>query len=378
MTKRKKMGMVTAVLLCLALVLVAGCKPAEPAESENTIKVGLVGPLSGGAASYGTSVRNGAELAIDEANESGELGDYSIKFLPQDTESVGTKAGNAFSKLIDMDKVNVIIGGVLSSETMTGGSYVLEAQIPAISPSSTMVGITKDNPYLFRNCLSDELQGYQMAEYAVTELGLKKFAVLYTNNDYGVSLKDAFVEKGNELAEVVIVETYMDGDENFKPQLTNIKEKNPDTIFIAGYYTEAAKIAQQALEMGLQVQLLGADGFFAEELVTIGGDAVEGTYFTAGFFSGDPSPKLQDFIEKYKERYNTTPDMFAAHGYDAARMVIEVIKKYGAEPEQIREGLASIKDFAGVTGSITIDEEGDTIRDVLILKVEEGEFIKIR
>ncbi|HOB29346.1 MAG: ABC transporter substrate-binding protein [Dethiobacteria bacterium] len=372
---RKRIGMVTTVLICLALMLVTGC---EPADSENTVKVGMVGPLTGGAASYGTSIRNGAELAFDEANESGELGDYTIKFIPEDTESVGTKAGNAFAKLIEADKVSVIIGGVLSAETLTGSDYVKEAKVPAISPSSTAVGITKGNPYLFRNCLSDELQGYQMAEYAVTELGLKKFAILYTNNDYGVSLKNAFVEKGNELAEVVIVETYMDGDENFKPQLTNIKDKNPDAIFIAGYYTEAAKIAQQALEMGLQVQFLGADGFFADELIKIGGDAVEGAYFTAGFFSGDPSPELQDFIKKYKERYKATPDMFAAHGYDAARMIIEVIKKYGPEPEQIRKGLSEIKDFPGVTGSITIDEDGDTIRDVYILQVKDGEFNKIR
>jgi branched-chain amino acid transport system substrate-binding protein len=222
------------------------------------------------------------------------------------------------------------------------------------------------------------VQASQLAEYAVTELGFNKFAILYTNNDYGVALKNAFEETAKELAEVVAVEAFMDNDENFKPQLTSIQTKGPEAIFIAGYYTEAAKIAQQGLEQGMEVQFLGADGFYSPVLMEIGGDAVEGAIFTAGFHSGDESSAVQNFVNNYRELFNEEPDMFAAQAYDAACIVIAAMKSKGTDSEQIREGLAETKDFPGITGNTSIDEEGDTLKDVLILKVEDGVFTRIR
>ncbi len=370
------MVMFAAISVCLAIILaVAGCAPAE---SENVVKIGTVGPLSGSAANYGTNILNAIKIAVEEANASGELGEITLELISEDTEGDWSKAANAFKKLIDVDGVDVIIGAVLSSETEAGGPTVKEEGIPTISPSSTSVGLTKDNPYLFRNCLSDEVQAVQLAEYAVNELGLSKFAVFYTNNDYGVSLKDAFEAKANEIAEVVAVESFMDNDENFKSQLTKIKESDPDCIYIGGYYTEAAKIAQQASELGMDVQILGADGLCNADYLNIGGEAVEGTYATSGFYPDDPTPAVQSFVSTYKEKYGEAPDMFAAQGYDAALIVINAIKTKGVTSEEIREGLAATLDFPGITGKTSIDEEGDTIKDVLILKVEGGKFVRIR
>ncbi|NLA11629.1 MAG: ABC transporter substrate-binding protein [Firmicutes bacterium] len=353
---------------------VTGCTP----EDENVLKIGMVGPLSGEAAAYGVNILRAAEIAVEEANASGELGDITLKIISEDTEGDWSKAANAFTKLIDVDKVSVIIGGVLSSESEAGSTIVKDAKIPTISPSSTAVDLTKDNPYLFRNCLSDEVQAVQMAEFAVEELGLGKFAVLYTTNDYGKSLRDAFENKAEELAEVVAVEAFADKDNDFKPQLTAIKEKNPDCLYIAGYYTEAAKIAQQAKDLGMDVQILGADGLCNAVLLEIGGEAVEGTYATSGFYPDDPSPAVQNFVKAYQDKHGEEPDMFAAQGYDAARIVIEAIKSKGSTSEEIREGLAATKDFPGITGKTSIDEEGDTIKDVLILKVEDGKFARAR
>ncbi|NMB41054.1 MAG: ABC transporter substrate-binding protein [Firmicutes bacterium] len=382
---------VLAVLL-LSFVLVfaaAGCtQPGTAPEQEDgangesagsvVVKLGTVGPLTGGAATYGTSVRNGVKIAVDEFNDNEEAPGIFLELVSEDSEGDWSKAANAFSKLIDQDKVDVIVGAVLSSETEAGGPIVKSAKVPTISPSSTSTGLTLDNPYLFRNCLSDEVQASQLAEYAVEELGLGKFAILYTNNDYGVALKNAFEETANSLGEVLAVEAFMDNDENFKPQLTSIQQKDPEAIFVAGYYTEAAKIAQQAVEQGLEVQFLGADGFYSPVLVEIGGDTVEGAIFTAGFHSGDESPTVQNFVNTYEELFGEEPDMFAAQAYDAARIVIEAIKSKGTTSEQIREGLAETKDFPGITGNTSIDEEGDTIKDVLILKVTDGVFERIR
>jgi branched-chain amino acid transport system substrate-binding protein len=390
MRKNGYFSVLAILFLCLVLLASAGCSqsgtPSKPQPGGETspeagatvVKIGTVGPLTGGAATYGISVRNGVEIAVKEANDNNEIPDVVLELVSEDSEGDWSKAANAFSKLLDQDKVNVIVGAVLSSETEAGGPIVMNAKIPTISPSSTATGLTVGNPYLFRNCLSDEVQASQLAEYAVTELGLEKFAILYTNNDYGVALKNAFEETASSLAEVVAVEAFMDNDENFKPQLTSIQQKNPDSIYIAGYYTEAAKIAQQAVEQGLEVQFLGADGFYSQVLIEIGGEAVEGAIFTAGFHSGDTSPAVQNFVSSYKQLFGEDPDMFAAQAYDAARIVIEAIKAKGTDPEQIREGLAETKDFPGITGNTSIDEEGDTIKDVLILKVEGGAFDRIR
>ena len=178
-----------------------------------------------------------------------------------------TEAANAASKLIERDEVVAIVGGVITAETMTAGPITNDAQVVMISSSSTAVGVPEIGDYVFRNCLSDEVQAVQLAEYAVDELGLKKFAIMYTQNDYGVSLKDAFEEKARELAEVTGIETYNDGDVDFRAQLTKLKGQNPDALYIAGYYTEAAKIAQQAKDQDLNVQFLGADGFYSPVLL---------------------------------------------------------------------------------------------------------------
>lgn len=390
--KKSRLTMFIMIILSMLLMLAAGCGTSQPASepegpgegaegaSEETIdvKVGTVGPLTGGAATYGESVRNAVQIALEEANENNEIPGVNLVLVSEDSEGDWSKAANAFSKLIDQDGVNVIVGAVLSSETAAGGPIVMDGQVPTISPSSTATDLTVGNPYLFRNCLSDEVQASQLAEYAITELGFKRFAILYTNNDYGVALKDAFETTAKENAEVVAIEAFMDGDEHFRPQLTSIQQKDPDAIFVAGYYTEAGKIAQQAAEQGMSVQILGADGFYSPVLVEIGQDAVEGAIFTAGFFSADPNPVVQSFVTRYTEQFGEEPDMFAAQAYDAARIVIEAMKNKGTDREAIREGLAETKDFPGITGVTSIDEEGDTIKDVLILQVENGVFQRLR
>jgi Receptor family ligand binding region. len=208
---------------------------------------------------------------------------------------------------------------------------------------------------------------------------LKRFAVMYTNNDYGLALKNAFTDTAKTLGEVVGVEAYMDGDNDFRAQLSKLKQQNPDALYIGGYYTEAAKIAQQAKQQGLDnVVLLGGDGFYSPQLVELGGDAVEGAVFTAGFFSGDPAEPVQKFVSAYKAKFNAEPDMFAAQAYDAANIVLNALKKAGPDSKAIREEMAATKDFPGITGVTSFDEQGDAVKQVLILKVVDGKFTKLR
>ncbi|MCW3490119.1 ABC transporter substrate-binding protein [Dethiobacter alkaliphilus] len=320
MLKGRKFVLFVAVLLTLALVVVGcgdnGNNNADPDNNNNgdaeEIRIGTVGPLTGGAASYGVSVRRGVEIAINEANEAGGINGAQIRLIAEDTGGDNTEAANATSKLVEQDDVSVIIGAVLSSETFAGAPIANDAGVTMISPASTATGIPQEGEYIFRNTLADEVQAAQLAEYASDELGASRFAVMFTNNDYGVALRDAFVATAEGLGEVVAVESFMDGDSDFSAALTSIAQGNPEALFIGGYYEEAARIAQQAQEQGLDVQILGADGFYSPVLVNLGGDAVEGAIFTAAFYDGDTADAVVNFVSKFEEEFGETPDMFAA------------------------------------------------------------------
>lgn len=374
-------------VVALTLALLSGCgnqgdtPPASPegqAEAEE-IKIGTIGPLTGDVATYGISTKNGVEIAVDQVNENGGINGKKVVLISEDTRGDQTEAANAASKLIERDKVVAIVGGVISAETMTAGPIANDAGVVMISSSSTAQGVPEIGDYIFRNCLSDEVQAVQLAEFAATELGLKRFAIMFTNNDYGLSLKNAFEGKAKEIAEVVGVETYNDGEKDFRAQLTKLKGANPDALYIAGYYTEAAKIAQQAKEQGLEVQLLGADGFYSPVLIELGGGAVDGAVFTAGFFTDDPSENAQNFVNAYKEKFNEEPDMFAAQAYDAAMILLTALKNTdGQGGEALQQAMLNTKDFPGITGVTSFTEVGDAIKDIIILKVENGKFVKIR
>lgn len=386
MGRKRWFGLAAAVVA--AAVVLAGCSGGKPAAEKEgasggseaaVIKIGTVGPLSGNAATYGQSTKHGVEIAVDEVNKAGGISGAQVELVPEDSRGDQTEAANATRKLVEQDKVVAIVGAVLSSETLSGGPIANDAKVPMISSSSTAPGIPDIGPYIFRNCISDNVQAAQLAEYAVQELKVKRFAVMFTNNDYGMALRDGFTAKAKELGEVVAVEAYTDGDANFSAQLTKIKAQNPDALYIGGYYTEAAKIAQQAKEMGLKVQLLGADGFYSSKLTELGGDAVEGAVFTAGFYSGDTSPAVQNFVAAYKAKFNEEPDMFAAQAYDAAKIVLEAIKKAGStDTTKIQAALAATRDFPGITGTTSFTANGDAEKDIVILKVEQGKFVRVR
>lgn len=382
--------MLTMVLVVTLFVSACGnsqtqnSQPVQQSSSQGTgskesLKLGMVGPLTGNTATYGTSVKNGVEIAVDEFNNNGGYNGQNVELVAEDSRGDQTEASNATRKLIEQDKVFAIVGAVLSSETLTAAPIANDAGIPMISPSATAPGVPEVGPYIFRNCIADNVQAVQMAEYAAKELGLKRFAVMYTNNDYGLALKNAFTDTAKTLGEVVGVEAYMDGDNDFRAQLSKLKQQNPDALYIGGYYTEAAKIAQQAKQQGLDnVVLLGGDGFYSPQLVELGGDAVEGAVFTAGFFSGDPAEPVQKFVSAYKAKFNAEPDMFAAQAYDAANIVLNALKKADPDSKAIREEMAATKDFPGITGVTSFDEQGDAVKQVLILKVVDGKFTKLR
>lgn len=381
---------VVFLVLALAALLVAGCggeqaggggEPqggGEEPGGATELVVGTVGPLSGDYATYGVSVRNGVKLAIDEINASGMLGDITLRLQDEDTGGDQAQAANAVNKLINQDNVTAIIGAVLSGETNTAAPFAQEAGVPIMTPSSTAPGIADIGDYVFQNVIRDDVQSYQMGEYAVKELGLKKLAILYSNNDYGVGLRDGF-KKGVEESggEVVAIESYLDGDSNFSAQLTNISGAGAEGLYVAGYYTEAAKIAQQARQIGFEAPLMGADGLDSPQLIELGGDAVEGTLFTSGFYAGSDDPTIQEFVSKFEQAIGSKPDMFAANAYDSMYIIAEAIKEAGTDRAAIRDAIAGIN-YDGITGTISFSANGEVEKDTFILKISDGQVVQER
>ncbi len=369
---------VKTIALFLVAILVtglfAGCTPAPKEE----LKIGMIGPLSGDYASYGLSTKKGIEIAIDEINKAGGIDGKLLKLIAEDSKGVPADAALAANKLIDVDGVVAIMGPVLSGETKTVAELADGSNVIVFSSSATATGIPDISDFVFRNCLTDDVQAAQIIEYAVEELDAKKVAILYAKNDYGDALRAAAESKARDLQVLVAVESYTDGESDFSAVLTSIKRKQPDTLFIGGYYTEAARIAQQALTQDMNVQLLGADGFYSPVLIELGGDSVEGAVFTAGFYPGDPSADVQAFITAFKAKFNEDPDMFAAQAYDAMKIVAAAIDAGAGDPAAIRQAILDTTDYPGVSGKTSFQANGDVNKEALILKVENGVFEKAR
>lgn len=378
----KKLLVYTLIFSLVLSLSVTGCAKKEEGgktEEPEVIKVGVVTPLTGDVATFGQSTKKAAEMAVEEINGKGGVLGKKIELVIEDDRNDPKETANVVRKLIDQDKVIAIIGSLTSKCSLAGMPIANSKKIPMISNSSTNPKVTQTGPYAFRVCFIDDFQGEVMAKFAYEDLGAKKAAVLYDiGNDYTKGLAEFFIAKFKELGgEVVAVETYQQADNDFNAQLTSIKGKNPDVIFLPDYYQKVSLIAKQARGLGITAQFLGGDGWDSPELVKLGGDAVEGGYFSNHYSQEDPDPKTQEFIKKFEEKYGEKPDALAALAYDAVYFLVEAMEKAGkADPVAIRDALEEVgkAGFAGVTGKFTLNENRDPVKAAVVLKVEGGKF----
>jgi branched-chain amino acid transport system substrate-binding protein len=281
------------------------------------------------------------------------------------------------SKLITRDHVVALIGENASSRTLAAAPIAQSYRVPMISPSSTNVEVTKKGDYVFRVCFIDPYQGRALATFARRNLGAQTAAILVdAKSDYSVGLAQAFREAFEAAGGRVSSELkYTEGDSDFSAQLTAIRPQEPDVLLVPGYYTDAGLIARQAKSLGLAARLLGADGWDSPKLVEIGGEAMEGSYLSNHYSVDDPSRAVRKFVDEYRAKYGAEPDSIAALTYDATRLLADAISRAGStEGKRIRDALASTKDFAGVTGAITMDADRNPVKPAVILKIEGGRF----
>jgi branched-chain amino acid transport system substrate-binding protein len=380
--------------LCLLLTVLAGC-----AKEEQTV-VGFLGPLSGPKSQFGISVKNGLELAMHEVNASGGVRGHRVRLLVEDDRGDLQQVSRSFQRLMRRGNVCAVIGEVTSSASLMVAAACESTRIPMITPSATSPRVTRMGSYVFKVCFGDSFQGEAIARFCASNLGFSRAASLSERgSEYSQGLVGRFKEVFSQLGgRMVEEEFYMEGDVDFQRQLVSIREADPQILFVPGYYTEAALIARQALETGVRVPIIGGDGWDSKELLTIGGDAVEGSYFVGHFWKGDTREDVKRFVAAYRSRFGEDPDGFAALGYDSALLLVRALERLADEDlasfsalgslrgtnvsaaqleaarGRLRQEISETKGFAGLTGTITLSEEGDAVKPAKFFRIEAGEF----
>jgi branched-chain amino acid transport system substrate-binding protein len=344
---------------------------------------GHVGSMTGQEATFGDSSDKGIKLAVEELNAKGGVKGKQVDLKTYDDQGKPEEAALAATRLITQDKVTVLLGEVASSRSLAMAPIADANKVPHITPSSTNPKVTKDGdktrPFVFRVCFIDPFQGTVMAKFA-KEKGVKKVAILRdVGSAYSVGLADYFLSKYKDLGGTIVNDqSYKAGDQDFKAQLTAIKAKAPEAIYVPGYYTDVALIARQARELGIKVPLMGGDGWDSAKLFEIGGQAIEGSYFSNHYSPDDPSPRIQDFINRYKARFGAVPDSMAATAYDAAMVAAAAISRAtDMTGEAIAAAIAATKDFPGVTGVITLDQDHNAVKSAVVLEVKGGKAVYV-
>jgi branched-chain amino acid transport system substrate-binding protein len=369
-----------ALVLIAALAACEGCKNNGGTAQSNEIVIGEYGSMTGSEATFGQSTHNGLMMAVDEINSTGGIGGKRVKLVNYDDQGKTSEVGTAVTRLITEDKALAVIGEVASSLSIAGGQIAQQHQTPMISPSSTNPKVTETGDYVFRVCFIDPFQGYVMARFATDAkdkngLGVKKLAVLVDNRQaYSQGLAKDFTDALTKMGGTVVAnEKYQGGDQDFSAQLTNIKAQNPEAIFIPGYYTDVANVAKQVRAMGISVPLLGGDGW--ESVTNIGGDAIQGAFYSNHYSADEPRPEVKAFVDKYKTKYNATPDSMAALSHDAMFLLKNAIEKsnmtgdLAAQRKAVRDTIAQTKDFQGVTGKISMDANRNATKPAVVLKI---------
>ncbi len=364
-----------AVIFIVSCLILSGCK------NNQKIAIGGLFPLSGNAATFGQSSKQGMQLAVDQVNNQGGIiiKNKPVQVFPiyEDDEGQPEKAANACQKLISQNVVCAIIGAVMSKNSLAVAPICQDAKVPMISPASTNEKVTEAGDYIFRACFIDPFQGMVMADYAIHVLKAEKAAVIFDNgNDYNKGLAEVFQKKFSELGgQIVASEAFTDESNtvDFKAQLTNIKAAHPDFLYSPNYYASDAIIMKQAHEIGLNVVTGGSDGWDSPKLVEIGGLDVEGCVFSNHFSKDDTSGVVRDFVTRYRSAFGADPDALASLAYDAATIALNALKTAGAtNGEAVKNAIRNSR-VQGVCGTVEFDNKRNPIKSAVILRIENGQ-----
>jgi branched-chain amino acid transport system substrate-binding protein len=355
------------------------------AGAQDTIKIGFFAPITGPAAADGTSAKNAVELGLKEVNDAGGVRGKKVELIVYDDRLNPQEAVAIANKLIEKDKVVGVASGSYSGPTRVSAPIFQKAGMPMVAGYAVHPDVTwdpnqkKPNDYCFRNGFLGEIEGAAAAEFAVKNLKAKKISLIFMDNDFGRAISSGFAEKAEKLGATILTKQMykFPGEKDFRPFLTRIKEGNPDVIFAAGYYNEAASIVRQSKELGIRSQILGEEGFDSPKFLEIAGPAAEGVIIATNLDRDDPRPLVQNFLKNYRKAYGEDADMVGASSYDAFMILVKAIEKAGTDPKAIQKALLETKDYNGLTGKISRFVQGEVVKPVQIQVVKDGKFRRL-
>lgn len=367
-----RLPLVALVLIAL-LTLTDGCARKEVEE----IKIGAILPLTGGAGKYGVDAKNGIELAVFEKNKNGGINGSRVTVIYEDDQSTPSVAVSAFRKLLTSHDISVVIGGMTSSSALAIAPIAENSHVVLFSPSASTPKLTNAGAYIFRNELSDAFGGIAQADFTYNVLGITRTAILFINNDYGVGVVNAFIDRYTRLGgQIASKEAFEPDASDFRTHLSRIKYTSPEALLIVAY-KEIIVILRQIRELGIDATLLSTPVFEDREVLSRAADLAENVIYVhyGGFPADASSPHISRFVKNYRATFKIEPGYYSALAYDAANIVLDAIQKAGSRADSIKEQLYRVEDFPGVTGNTTIDEKGDVIKPVTLKTVRNGAFV---
>ena len=393
----RRNGIAIAVLTAGLAMFAGGCAPKP---GTNEIVIGVFGSLTGNDADFGQSTKRGVELAMDElaSKQQGKIGGLPVRTVVEDDEGKPEEAATVVQKLLTQDNVCAVLGEVASSRSLAAAPKCQQAGVPMISPSSTNPKVTQVGDYVFRMCFIDPFQGTVMAKFAALDLKLRRVAVLKdVRNEYSIGLAQFFTDAFTKLGGQIVDESaYSAGDQDFRSQLTRIKAKTPQAIFLPGYYGDVGLIARQARELGITVPILGGDGWESDQLISIGGEALNGSYYSNHFAVDNPDPALQGFLKLYRAKFGMDPNAIGGLAFDAANVLFQSMRQLVAQDpatfaalgsakagtpdrkqaeRRLRDIIAATRNYPGVTGKITLDENRNASKPAVVLAIRDGKKV---
>lgn len=379
MRRLRLVGIVSG-LSAFLLFFIAGLGQAQ-----DTIKIGFFAPITGPAAADGMSAKHAVELGLKEVNDAGGIKGKKVELIIYDDRLNPQEAVAIANKLIEKDKVVGVASGSYSGPTRVTAPIFQKAGMPMVAGYAVHPDVTwdptqkKPNDFIFRNGYLGEVEGAAAAEFAVKNLKAKKISIISMDNDFGRAISAGFAARAEKLGSAILTKQMykFPGEKDFRPFLTRIKEGNPEVIFAAGYYNEAASIVRQAKELGIIAQILGEEGFDSPKFLEIAGPAAEGVIIATNLDRDDPRPLVQNFLSNYRKAYNEDADMVGASSYDAFMILVNAIAKVGTDPKAIQKALLETKDYNGLTGMISRFVQGEVVKAVQIQVVKGGKFRRL-
>ncbi len=359
------------------LAIAALAVMATPAFAQ--IKIGSAGPMTGQYAAFGEQLKRGAEMAVEEINAAGGIKGFGkIELVIEDDATSPTQAVNAVNKVINNDKVDLLMASCASATTLAIVDIHTRAEVPNLNSCSSSKLITdRGSKWIFRTQFVSTFHAAGVAEMAVKILGAKNIGVMNDTNEYGRAAAEAVMERLKAIGKPAATQqVYNAGDKTFSAQLLKFKELNVDTVAFFGYYQEAALILRQAKQLGLSIRVISTDVLQTPTFLELAGDAANGVVLAMAFTADSSDARAQEFVRKYKARWNNAPNSQSAMGYDSVYILKDALERAGTKDKaKVRDALAKTCGFIGVTGRTCFNERGDDTRPFITAVIDNGKYV---